>query len=222
MDGLQRETYIAFPTVFELSIGYQSRARQSEMISLIDRSTVATFASHADRLRQPALPVLLTRLGPEHRSLRLEAFVVHEASFDLLHPRSVSSSPVGAAARRLGDRSDATGARAALPTRACARSQRSSRAALRASDLDRGGYNLALIGGTTLERTGIPGLPSASALSARRRTFALHPRYTVVAHTGALTIDRVVVRGSWYRPPARPFAVRRTDTRLPDWGKAKS
>ena len=217
------ETYLSLAlSGVELTTGYQVlNLSQAEMLSLL------ALVNPRD-LREPLpaelsdmyLPTLATRLSITLDAFRIEAIAVHEAYFGLMAPPLGEFSPV----RKLLVDNPSLGTTFAdrelryrhYPGRDVTdpgATQVYGRLSWVGSGID-----VAVLGGSTLDRFGVPSLPQADPTDASVLDLPMpHPRYAFVATSGAYPTGPVLLRWEFTYDFARPLGVKRTDTNLLDW-----
>jgi hypothetical protein len=217
------ETFLSLAwSALEFSTGYQIiNLGQAEMISLLD-------LVNARDLREPLptdtsnmrLPALTTRLGLSFDPIRVEAIAVHEAFFGLLPPPLGEFSPF----RQLLLDNPAVGTAFSGRTLRNQNFPARDLAEVAATQLygrltwAGSGFDLVLLAGSTLDRIGLPSLPTNLPLTGPILDLPLvHPRYTVLGQSGAVTLGPVLLRWELTFDVARPLAVQHTDSTFPNW-----
>lgn len=141
------------------------------------------------------LPAWTTRIGFSHGAFRLEGIIVHEAYFGMLPPLLGRFNPV----RKLLVDNPSAGSELAnhtwrmhhVPSRL---DPRATQFVGRAGYTGRG-LDLEMYAGSVLDQIGVARLPAPAQFDdASVRLDIYHPRYTLLAHSGAKTVSDFVLR----------------------------
>lgn len=214
------ETYLALSWPgFELGFGERIVSfAQAELLSVCD------LVNPRD-LREPLLldpsalqlPVTMTRLALSLDATRITVLLVHEAAFGLLPPPLGEWSPFRRLLREqpglgpaLADRELRIQHRPARDLRELSATQPYLHVAWSGRGLD-----LTWLAAAPLDAQGIPGLPRAQAYSERVIALPIwHPRYGLLAQTGALALGQFVLHWEAALEWQKPLAVVHTDAAL--------
>jgi hypothetical protein len=224
---LPRESYVALGfTSFELRFGEQIvNLGQGETLSVLDvvnpRDLREPLLADPAELRMPAL---MTRFMGTLGAFRAEAIVVHEPYFGLVAPPLGEFSPFRklllespGVNRALAGRTLST---EHIPGRALtefAATQAHGRIVWTGPDID-----LAIMASNLLDPLGVPALPPGAAFDSTDIAFpVLHPRYTLVGHSGAFTAGSFLFRWELAYERDRSIALRARNEPLPRFSSVK-
>lgn len=214
------ESYVSLGSgPVELRVGEQIvNFGQGEVLSVIDVLNPRDVREPLLRdIGEQHLPLLITRAKLGFTRINAEIAVAHEAYFGLLPPPLGEFSPFrkllldnpAFAAAFMGR----TLRNASIPGHSVTElgaSQVMGRVAWAGSAVD-----VALVGGSLLDSIGVPSLPAATAFASQAIDFPmLHPRYTLLGHTGAFTFGSFILRWEAAVELDRALALRRVDRPL--------